>query len=265
MSLSIAPKKHKPPRILIYGTPKIGKSTFGSLADNPIFVPTEEGLDNIDCPSFPVSKSFAEIMDYLGELAEKPHEYRTVVIDSLDHLEPLIWKQTLHDNPRDSKGRVVNNIEDYGFGTGYRLAVDIWEKYIAVLEYLRDELGMTIIQIAHAEVKRFENPVTEGYDRYQVKLQKLAAALIMEESDIILFVNYFVGTTKSKNGFNERVRATGSGERILYTEDRPSFIAGNRYSLPDEIPFDKDGGYWGVLAQHVPFYNQPTTKVSEGK
>ena len=83
----------------------------------------------------------------------------------------------------------------------------------------------------------------------------------MEESDIILFVNYFVGTTKSKTGFNERVRATGSGERILYTEDRPSFIAGNRYNLPDEIPFDKDGGYWGVIAQHVPFYNN----TSEGK
>ena len=34
----------KPPRILVYGTEGIGKSTFGSQAPKPIFVQTEDGL-----------------------------------------------------------------------------------------------------------------------------------------------------------------------------------------------------------------------------
>src|SRR4029078_13367683 len=42
-------RTRRPPRLLVYGTPGIGKSTFGSQAPNPIFLPTEDGLDEIDC------------------------------------------------------------------------------------------------------------------------------------------------------------------------------------------------------------------------
>jgi hypothetical protein len=33
---------------------------------------------------------------------------------------------------------------------------------------------MTIICLAHAEIKRFDAPDTEAYDRYQIKLHKRA-------------------------------------------------------------------------------------------
>lgn len=241
-------KTHKPPRILIYGPQGLGKSTFGSLADTPVFIQTEDGLDAIDVPAFPLAKSFADVMESLTKLAEEEHDFKTVVIDSLDWLEPMLWKQVAAENN-------VPSIETIGYGKGYALALDLWREYISLINFLRDERHMMVIQTAHAEIKRFENPTTDAYDRYQIKLHRLASGLILEHSDIVLFTNYFIGTTKKKDGFDERTRAVGSGERMLYTAERPAFIAKSRYELPDEIPFDKNGQYWATIAQAIPYYN----------
>ena len=35
----------KPPRILIYGVPGVGKTCLGIAAPNPVFIRTEDGLD----------------------------------------------------------------------------------------------------------------------------------------------------------------------------------------------------------------------------
>ena len=44
----------RPPRILLYGVEGIGKSTVGSQAPKPIFIQTEDGLDEIACERFPL-------------------------------------------------------------------------------------------------------------------------------------------------------------------------------------------------------------------
>lgn len=255
MTLSLQSKKLKPPRILIYGVHKIGKSSFGSMAEKPVFIQTEDGLQAIDVPAFPLAKTYPEVMGYLGELAEKEHDFKTLVVDSLDWLEPLIHKQVAKENGKKS-------IEEIGYGKGYFMALDLWREYIDAINYLRDERNMTIVQIAHAEIKRFENPETDAYDRYQIKMHKAASDLVMEHSDIILFANYYVGITKEDKGFKKegRKRAVGSGERVLYTEERPAFKAGNRYGLPESIPFDKDGAYWAAISQAVPYYNTNNSK-----
>lgn len=250
----------KPPRILIYGPQKIGKSSFGSLADRPVFIQAEDGLGNIKTSAFDLSTSFKDILNNLKRLIEEEHNFKTVIIDSLDWMEPLLWKELFNTRPFTDKGKKVDSIEDYGYGKGFSHALDLWREYIEYLDYLRNFKGMTIIQICHAQIRKFENPETDIYDRYELKIHKGAAALIMEHSDIILFANYFVGVKKEEKTMSKegRKRAVGTGERVLYTEERPSFMAGNRYGLPTEIPFDKEGAYWGIIAQHVPFYKQET-------
>ena len=250
MTLSIQTRVPKPPRILLYGPQKIGKSTFGANAPNPIFIQTEDGLDNIQADAYPLAPDYPTVMKYITELCTQEYKYETLVVDSADWLEPMIWAQVAKENGK-------RQIEDIGYGKGYMMALDVWREYIAALNFLREEKNMMIVQIAHSEIKRFENPETDGYDRYNIKLHKGAAALLAEHSEIILFANYYVGIKKNKSGFNnETVKAVGSGERILYTEERPSFIAGNRYGLPPEIPFTADGSYWNVLAKHIPYFNQ---------
>ena len=105
------------------------------------------------------------------------------------------------------------------------------------LNALRDDKGMTVIQIAHTDIKRFDSPEHDPYDRYVIKLHARAAALLQEHSDIVLFANYRISTVKADVGFNKKVaRAVGSGERVLHTSERPAFLAKNRYGLPDTLP-----------------------------
>src|SRR6516162_3552679 len=87
----------KPPRLLLYGTPGIGKSTFGSQSPKPIFVPTEDGLDQIDAAKFPLAANYEDVTAALNELRTQPHDYESVVLDSLDWLERLIWDRVCTD------------------------------------------------------------------------------------------------------------------------------------------------------------------------
>lgn len=249
MTLTLEKRTHKPPRILIYGPPKMGKSTFASLAPAPVFIQTEDGLDAIDVPAFPLAQSFGDVLNAIEQLATQEHDRQTVVMDSADWLERLIHNQVC-------KEQNVKSLESIGYGKGYVFAIDMWRQYIDATNYLRDNKNMVVINIAHSQIKRFENPETDAYDRYQIKMHDKASALLMENSDVILFVNEQVNITKSQEGFSKRVRAIGEGERVLYAESRPSFVAGNRFSLPAEIPFDKSGQYWSTIASHIPFFNK---------
>jgi len=84
-------QRHRPPRLLIYGIEGGGKSTLAADAPKPIFIPTEDGLDQIDCNSFPLARSFDDVMACLTALATEEHDYHTVVIDTADWLERLIF------------------------------------------------------------------------------------------------------------------------------------------------------------------------------
>jgi AAA domain len=109
---------------------------------------------------------------------------------------------------------------------------------------------MTVIQIAHTEIRRFDSPEHEPYDRYVIKLHARAAALLQEHSDVVLFANYRISTVKADVGFNKKVtRALGSGERVLYTAERPAFLAKNRFGLPDSLPLS-----WKAFAAAMPHF-----------
>lgn len=236
----------KPPVALVHGVGGVGKTTLAAGAPEPIFVRTEDGLGNLDVAAFPLAANLGEVMEALGVLAGGGHEYKTVVVDSVDWLEQLIWRQVAIDSGHTS-------IEGLGYGKGYVLALDYWREYLAALTYLRDNLGMGVIQIAHTLIKRFDAPDTESYDRYLVKLHDKASALVVEHADIVLFANYRVHITESKDGMAKRKRAVGSGDRVVYATERPGWVAKNRYSMPDEIEMS-----WPAVAATIPYYTANT-------
>ena len=123
-------------------------------------VQTEDGLGTISASTFGVLRSFDAVMEALGSLYTEAHDFETLVVDSLDWLEPLVWQHTAqtHNQP---------DIESFGYGKGYLAALDTWRSFLDGVNALRDERGMGVILIAHAEIKRFDSPETEPYDRYQ--------------------------------------------------------------------------------------------------
>ena len=231
----------KPPSMLMHGVAGVGKTTFAAESPKPVFILTEDGLGTLDVEHFPLAKSFDDVLGALAALYTEKHDYRTVVIDSVDWLEPLVWARACRDNGWKS-------IEDAGYGKGYVAALDLWRQYLDGLNALRNERGMTIIQIAHTDIKRFDSPEHDPYDRYVIKLHTRAAALLQEYADIVLFANYRISTVKADVGFNKKVnRALGSGERVMHSVERPAFLAKNRYGLPDTLPLN-----WSAFAQAMP-------------
>ena len=223
-------KKLRPPLITIYGRPKVGKTTFAAHAPNTIVLAIEKGQDAVDCTSAPIN-NYQDVMDVIKALHEQDHNFKTVAVDSADWLESIIHQQVAKENGVDS-------IEALGYGKGYVFALNLWRNVLAGLESLRDKKNMTIIMIAHDHVKRYDNPLTDSYDRYELKLHAKASALLSEWSDCILFATHKVHTKKEDAGFNKKIAKAKCGGRVLYTSETPAFTAGNRYGLPEELPLE---------------------------
>lgn len=252
---SLTESEHEPPNIIVYGGRGVGKTTFAASAPKPVMIRTEKVGHFPGVQMFPVAEKFADVMSAMTALATQDHDFETLIVDSLDWLEGLVWRHLIEKRPTDEKGRQVRDVQDYGFGKGFIHALDYWSDYLKAIDYLRANKAMTIIQIAHAEVKRFDDPTSESYDRYQIKLHGRASERLQEGADAVLFAKARHATTKETVGFNsEKTRAIGAGERLLYTDARPAFDAKNRFGLPSEIPMPQEGGF-AKLAEHIPYFS----------
>lgn len=236
----------RPPRMLLCGVEKIGKTTFASGAPSPVFIPIrgEEGIDDIDAAHFPTCNTLADVIGALQSLYEQKHDFGTVVIDSVSTLEPIIWDAVCKDEG-------VANIEKVGggYGKGYIEAVQRWRQLMDGLDALREK-GMASILIGHVAVKTFTDPVSENYDQYQLDLNKHASAALMRWSDCILFANCKTIVRKEEAGFNKTdKKAIVRDERCLFTQKRPAHPGGGRgvYGrLPYELPLD-----WNAFQEAV--------------
>ncbi len=244
-------KRQAPPRLFIYGIEGVGKSTIAADAPSPIFIPTEDGLDEIDCHSFPLCQSFGEVLNALAVLATEEHEYKTVVIDSADWLERLIHDELCRQYS-------VNSIEkvDGGYGRGYTLALTAWRQVIDALRYLREKKGMVPILLAHSKVEKFQDPESAAIDRFSPRLHKAASALLCDWCDAILLATRELGSSKGEKG----------GQRILRCVGSPGYVAKNRYRLPDVIPLSWDALLSCLInpSTEVDHQHQPVGAATDG-
>jgi hypothetical protein len=252
-------KQPMPPRLVLYGTEGIGKSTFASEAPKPIFVQTEDGLAEIECDKFPLARTFEEVQAALTALHAEDHDYQTVVIDSLDWLERLIWDLLCRQHNVSSIEKV-----DGGYAKGYTHALTYWRQVIDALNRLRGERGMAVVCIAHAKVEKFEDPEAAAYDRYSPRLNKHASALVCEWSDAVLFATRKFRTQTENAGFG-RKRAiaaavgSGGGERILRCVGGPTCVAKNRFGINEELPLS-----WAAFVQALTTDNQTQGASTHG-
>src|SRR6516162_6106456 len=207
---------------LIYGTDGVGKTCFASHSPKPIFIGAEKGTEQLDVARFPQTDSIGELFSQVRALQTEKHDFDSVVLDSLDWVEPLIWKSVCDEAK-------VETIEQAfgGYGKGYVRALDLWRTLLKELSVLNER--MHVLLIGHAQIKSFQDPeLPTAYDRYQLKINEKAAALVREAADAVLFARFETELVKS----NGKTRAYGEGKRIMYTESRPGWDAKNRFNLP---------------------------------
>lgn len=221
----------RPPRIVLYGTPKIGKSTFASQAPSPLFFDLEDGLDGI--PSAKIRMhSLAEIIDGINSLGAQEHNYQTLVIDTLSQVQSFIYEAVCAENK-------VTHIEQIGYGKGYAFAINKWQQLLELLTLLRNEKGIMPILIAHDEIKKFADPTSDSYDYYRPLLREQYCDMVLQWADGIFFAQQKASVKKEIAGIGKINAKAQDGGRVLHTVEQPSFIAGHRTSLglPDEIDF----------------------------
>lgn len=234
-----------PPRIVAYGTDGIGKSTFGSQADNPIFIPTEDGCNEIDVPQFPKCETWESVFDCIRTLAKEKHSYLTGVIDTAD------WGQHLATDfiIRTEYGGDGSKFDAYG--SGYKILMREWRKFLSALDYLRINKGMEIMLLCHASIKKFQNPLGDDYDIYKASLIDTPSTsiwgLTKEWADLVLFMNTKV-MVKTASEKATKGKAKMAQKRFIFSKPSAAYDAKVRagWDLPDEFELD-----YGVFKTHL--------------
>jgi AAA domain len=235
-----------PPRLLIHGQEGVGKTTLASRFSSPVFVQLEDGCPaGIELDTFGLLTDFPAVRNALTTLATEPHEFRTVVVDALDALEALIWRDLCA-----SQGWA--SIETPGYGKGYVAADNWWIDLLNGLDYLRRQRGMIVVLLAHSAIETINDPRATSYTSYQLRLHKRARGLVQDWCDAIGFLAGDLHVKEDDAGFGKkRARADGGSQRWLHLEARPSFVAKNRYGLPAKMPVPVDFSY-EALASYFP-------------
>lgn len=235
-----------PPICVIYGGAKLGKTTIAAEFPTPYYCRTGEGerqSSGEPMMSFGVSESYSDVIDQMDWMLEGDHDRKTFVLDAADGLESHIEAEACKRNGWQS-------VSDGAFGAGGRAVKAIWGEFVSKCLKLKTA-GYWVVIIAHVKAKTVPGVTTDSYPRYMPNLHDDAVGAIVDASDLIGFLHQRVTVVKEKAGFhkdNVRTRGAGGGDIVIAVQERPGFIAGNRYDIDDAtIPFKRGEGFLAIL------------------
>lgn len=217
-------------KMLVYGPEGVGKTTFAAQAPGAAFIDTEGGTRHMDVARFDPPASLDDVVEILSWVLGNPDKVGTIVIDTMDWLERLIFAQVC-------KEKQITNIEEIGYGKGYVYAKQKLQGILDLLDQIIAR-GIHVILVCHSTIRKFELPDEMGsYDRYMLKLnEKNLAPLVKEWVDMMLFVNYRTDIVTDSDGKTKKGK--GGQKRIMYANHNACWDAKNRFGLPDEMPFE---------------------------
>ena len=250
-------------RFVVYGPEGVGKSSLAADSPSPIFFDVDDGSAGIDVPRYKfrdepsgyVPLTYEEVLSAIEDLNENPHSYQTLVIDTADRLESLLWRFVVqHESGRKSamnKGGVsFESVLDLGYGNGFSLAVEEWRRLTKKLDELRMKRNMAIVILAHAQIRTFKNPLGEDYDQYSLRVHEKAGAYLREWADVTGFACYEETSGKLKGDEDGRAKGYSTGRRLLKLAKTATYFAKTRLALPDQVELEP-AHPWAPLAAAV--------------
>lgn len=207
--------------ILIFGSPKIGKSTFAAGADRVLFFNFENGTEFLPLEHDPVPiQKWTEFKSYVKQLhdPEVQQMYHTIVIDTVTIAAQLCEQYICKQNG-------VNHIRDIPWGQGFSMpATEFFNVFHEI-----SMLGYGIIFLAHTKTQNSDYVDEKGEPIQQVTadVDKRIFSVLNGMCDLIAYAEkQYDPTTKTM-------------ERVLYTDaDAPDKVTGGRCAqfFPKVIP-----------------------------
>lgn len=207
--------------ILLYGPSKIGKSTFASQADNAIFVASEPGLNALSVFKVDVG-SWPEFLAVGAELAKQDHNFKTIVVDTIDNLYEACLSHVCSGLKDKDGNATITHPADLGYGKGWNAVNGEFKRVLTRLA----SLPQGLILISHSKEKEIE---TKTGSYMKTVPSTGASAIVLGLVDMVLYAE--VESTKTDKGIKHR--------RIIHTKPTATYDAGDRTGkLPDVIPLD---------------------------
>lgn len=228
--------------IVLHATEKWGKTTFGAYAPDVAILcaPRETGYVTLYDANLVPSVDFLVLKDWLqlqkiceGICSANPPKYKNLVFDALGGFERLCHQYVCD---REYKG-------DWGsrgftsYMQGYSISIQDWLLWLSILDRIKNK-GINIILLAHSLVKNFKNPLGADFDRYIVDTHEKTWGATHKWADVILFGNFMTAVEleeRDKSSALAHGKGIGGARRIVYTQRRDAYDAGNRFGLPETI------------------------------
>jgi len=236
----IAPKgKHsKPlPRLVVYGEPGVGKTTFGASAPDAILVPCEDGALGVDVARVPAvgkCESWNDLLAAAKVAAEAPG-FSWLVIDTLNAAEHLCSK---HVCDRDFGGRwnTAKGQEGYSsYGKGDKATAEEFRALLAILDAAQQKHGKGVVLLSHAGLMKSGNALGADYQKFAGDMGKNVWALVCGWSDQVAHACREIRVAQ-RDGEKFKAQAIGS-ERWLVFEGGPGRDAKSRagFEMPEKV------------------------------
>jgi len=253
--------RKRPGFYILHGVEGVGKTSFGAYIPKPIFIQTanETGLETLmganQLPETPHFEGECATWDNLlanvAWLLEKEHDYKSLVIDTLNGAEGLCHELVVKrdfDGDNTPKGF-------YNYYVGPKTALKDWRRLLNGLDLLRSKRGMAILGLCHTSKRTFKNPEGADYDRWEPAFAARETwELTHRGADAVLFMTFDVTVTKEGpkklDAPTPKGKAWGGQQRLIYTQRHATYDAKNRYGLPEEIEADGGGqAAWNNFAR----------------
>lgn len=201
--------------VLVYGAPKVGKTSFAAKFKKNLLCAFEMGYNAIDgIYAQPIQKwsDFKLLLRQLEQPAAK-EKFDTVTIDTVSIAYDLCEQFVCAQNS-------VQKISEIPWGGGYAQVKSEFEACLRKITML----GYGLILIAHQEIRK-ETIDNSDVEFYSPALNKRCYEICNRLVDVIGYI--------AVEWDNE-----GNAERYLYTRQTPRVVAGSRYKyLAPKIKF----------------------------
>jgi hypothetical protein len=223
--LTLPTEKSKPTlsletmKTLLWGPPKIGKSTLAASLDpdHTIFLSTEPGLAGLEVYEQPIS-SWRDFREVGAALADGGHDFKIAVVDTVDELVTMCAGHVLEGlaEGNEQAARRFIHASDFEYGKGWDAIKGEFQLRVGRL----CSLGLGVVFISHDR----ENKLTDRVGRERTVLGPSVGAK-GPRSWLLGYVNYIFYLAKEGD------------ERVLHTRPSEDFEAGGHGDpLPDPLP-----------------------------